>query len=83
MKGMIVMVYTFTCPHPCHRLTMVDAAHDDDAVNKFIRAGVINCRNREKQSCRGKDYRYVSPFSEEQIRKIVRLSMQIKYALNV
>ncbi|MEN6320116.1 MAG: hypothetical protein ABFD82_15340 [Syntrophaceae bacterium] len=77
------MVYTFTCPQPCFRVTMVDAHHDDDAVDKFIRAGVIGCRYREKQSCRGKDYRHMSPLSEEQIREIVRLSMEIKHVMNV
>jgi hypothetical protein len=77
------MVYTFTCPHPCHQVTMVDAHHDDDAVDKFIRAGVINCRNKEKQTCRGKDYRSMLPLSEEQIRDIVRLSMEIKCVMNL
>lgn len=62
---------------------MVDATNDDDAVNKFIRAGVINCRNVETQSCRGKDYRSMSPLSEEQIRDIVRLSMKINYVMNL
>ena len=76
------MVYTFSCPYPCRRVIMVDANDDDDAITKIIKSGALNCRNREKQSCPGKDYRYMSPLSEERIREIVRLSMKVEYLLN-
>ena len=71
------MVYTFTCPAPCSRLIMVDATNDDDAVNKIIGAGAINCRNIKNTPC-CKNVLHLSPLSEKELREIVRLSMNVE-----
>jgi len=68
------MVYTFTCPAPCSRVIMVDAHNDDDAVNKIIGAGAINCRNMKCITC-CKKVTHLSPLPEEKLRDIVRLCM--------
>ena len=62
------MVYTFSCPAPCSRLIMVDANNDDDAVNKIIGAGAINCRNiNNTPSC--KKVLQLSPLPEKKLRE--------------
>jgi hypothetical protein len=68
------MVYTYTCPAPCSRVIMVDATNDDDAINKIIGAGAINCRNTENTSC-CKKIPHLSPLPENKLREIVQLCM--------
>ena len=71
------MNYTFSCPVPCSRVIMVNANDDDDAVNKIIGAGAINCRNIKNASC-CKKVHYLSPLSENELREIVRLCMNVE-----
>lgn len=68
------MNYTFSCPVPCSRVIMVEANDDDDAVNKIIRAGAIDCRTEKKESC-CKKVHHLSPLSEKELKAIVRLCM--------
>jgi hypothetical protein len=71
------MVYTFACPPPCSRVIKVDANNDDDAVNKIIGAGAINCRNtNDTPSC--KKVLHLPPLPEENLRDIVRLCMNVE-----
>ena len=70
------MVYTFTCPAPCSRLIMVDATNDDDAVNKIIGAGAINCRTLKNESCCNKVH-HLSPLPEKELREILKLCMNV------
>ena len=56
---------------------MVDATNDDDAVNKIIGAGAINCRNIKNTPC-CKKVLHLSPLSEKELRKIVRLCMNVE-----
>jgi len=70
------MNYTFSCPVPCSRVIMVEANNDDDAVNKIIGAGAINCRTIKNESC-CKKVHYLSPLSEKELKEIVRLSMNV------
>ncbi len=55
---------------------MVEANNDDDAVNKIIGAGAINCRTIKNESC-CKKVHYLSPLSEKELKEIVRLSMNV------
>jgi len=71
------MVYTFACPAPCNRVIMVDANNDDDAINKIIEAGAINCRNIKNTSCCEKVV-CLPPLPEKKLKDIVRLSMNVK-----
>lgn len=71
------MVYTFTCPAPCDRVIKVDAHNDDDAVNKIIRAGAINCRSLKNTPC-GKQVLHLSPLPDKKLRDIVRLCMTVE-----
>jgi hypothetical protein len=71
-----VMVYKFACPAPCSRVIMVDANSDDDAVNKIIGAGAINCRNVDDTSCCKKVF-HLPPLPEKDLRDIVRMCMNI------
>jgi hypothetical protein len=71
------MVYKFVCPAPCNREIMVDATNDDDAINKIIGAGAINCRNIENTPC-CKKVLHLPPLSEKELREIVRLSMNVE-----
>jgi len=71
------MVYTFICPAPCSKVIMVDATNDDDAVNKLIRAGAINCRNIKKSSFCNKNP-HLCPFTEKELQGIVRLCMTVE-----
>jgi hypothetical protein len=56
---------------------MVDATNDDDAVNKLIRAGAINCRNIKKSSFCNKNL-HLCPFTEKELQGIVRLCMTVE-----
>jgi hypothetical protein len=71
------MVYRFACPAPCSRVITVDANDDDDAVNKIIGAGAINCRNMEDTPCCKKVF-HLAPLPEEDLRDIVRLCMNVE-----
>ena len=71
------MNYTFSCPVPCTRVIMVAANNDDDAVNKIIDAGAINCRNLKNTSC-CKKVQHLSPLPENKLREIVQLCMNIE-----
>jgi len=71
------VVYTFACPAPCSRLIKVDANNDDDAVNKIIGAGAINCRHMKNMPCCEKVL-YLPPLQEENLRDIVRLCMNVE-----
>ena len=71
------MVYTFTCPPPCSRVIKVDANNDDDAVNKIIGAGAINCRNINNTSC-CKKVHDLSPLPEKKLGDIVRLCINVE-----
>ncbi len=73
---MRVMVYTFSCPPPCSRVIMADANNDDDAINKIIEAGAINCRNIKNTSSCKKNH-HLSPLSDKELREIVRLYMNV------
>jgi len=70
------MVYTFSCPAPCSQVIMVDANNDDDAVNKIIGAGAINCRNMKNTPC-CKKVLHLPPLPEKKLRDIVRLCMNV------
>lgn len=70
------MVYTFACPVPCHRVIKVYANTDDDAVNQIIHAGAMSCRNTANHEyCEQGSYDMPS-LPEEQLKEIVRLSME-------
>ncbi len=69
------MVYTFACPVPCHRVIKVYADTDDDAVNKIIVAGAMSCRMANQKYCEKGRHKMPS-LPEEQLREIVRLSME-------
>jgi len=71
------MVYTFECPAPCSKVIMVNATNDDDAVNKLIRAGAINCRNIKNASCCNK-VPHLCPLTEKELQGIVRLCMTVE-----
>jgi hypothetical protein len=71
------MNYTFSCPAPCSRVIMVEANNDDDAVNKIIGAGAINCRSiKNESSC--KKVHHLSPLKEKDLREIVKLCMIVE-----
>lgn len=71
------MVYAFACPAPCSRVIKVDASDDDDAVNKIMEAGAINCRNiNSTPSC--KKVLQLPPLPEENLRAIVLLCMSVE-----
>jgi hypothetical protein len=55
---------------------MVDANNDDDAVNKIIEAGAINCRNMKNTPCCKKSLD-LPPLPEKKLRDIVRLCMNV------
>ena len=70
------MTYSFACPVPCTYEVKVRANNKDDAVGAILEAGAIRCRNEDKQ-CRCEDARIeMPPFTEEQLRGIVRLCMK-------
>ncbi len=70
------MVYTFACPVPCNRVIKVYAKTDDDAIDKIIIAGAMSCRNMTNRTyCEYNPYDMTS-LPEEQLREIVRLSME-------
>jgi hypothetical protein len=71
------MVFTFACPAPCSRVIAVDASNDDDAVNKIIGAGAINCRTIENTPC-CKKVLHLAPLPENNLRDIVRLCMTVE-----
>ena len=71
------MVYKFICPAPCSRVMMVDANNDDDAVNKIIGAGAINCRNMKSMPC-CKKVPHLPPLPEKKLGDIVRLCMSVE-----
>jgi hypothetical protein len=70
------MVYTFACPVPCHRVIKVYANADDDAINELIVAGAMSCRNTANQKYCEKCQYDMPSLPEEQLREIVRLSME-------
>jgi hypothetical protein len=55
---------------------MVEANNDDDAVNKIIGAGAIDCRTIKNESC-CKKVNHLSPLSEKELKEIVRLCMNV------
>ena len=71
------MFYKFTCPAPCSRVIMVDANNDDDAVNKIIGAGAINCRNIKNTPC-CKKVLNLPPLPENKLRDIVQFTMNVE-----
>jgi hypothetical protein len=71
------MVYTFACPAPCRRVIKVDANNDDDAVNKIIGAGAINCRNMKDTPC-CKKVLHLPPLPEKNLKDIVLLCMNVE-----
>jgi hypothetical protein len=71
------MVYTFACPVPCKRVIKVYANTDDDAIKKIIAAGAISCRNVSNQSCSEKHHQHMHVLPKNQLREIVRLSMEL------
>jgi hypothetical protein len=70
------MVYTFACPVPCQRVIKVYANTDDDAINNIIVAGALSCRNMVNRKYCEKSRRDMPSLSEEQLREIVRFSME-------
>ena len=72
------MVYTFACPVPCNRVIKVYANTDDDAVKKIIAAGAISCRNTVNRFYCEKDHHHMPSMPENQLREIVRLSMELE-----
>ena len=74
---MTAMVYTFSCPAPCHWIIKVEAKNDNDAVNKIIGAGAINCRNINNTPCCNKVL-HLPPLPEENLKEIVRLCMNVE-----
>jgi len=73
------MTYSFVCPLPCTYEVKVHANSKDDAVNAILKAGAISCRNMEKQ-CRCEEARIeMPPFTNEQLRVVVRLCMEEEF----
>ena len=70
------MVYTFACPVPCNRVIKVYANTDDDAINKLIVAGAMSCRTMSNKKYCEKGRHNMRSLPEEQLRDIVRLSME-------
>lgn len=70
------MIYTFACPVPCNRVIKVYANTDDDAINKIIVAGAMSCRNMANKKYCEKGRHNMPSLPEEQLREIVRLSME-------
>jgi hypothetical protein len=70
------MVYTFACPVPCHRVIEVHANSDDDAIDKIIVAGAVSCRNMANRKHCEEGRRHMPSLSMEQLRDIVRVSME-------
>jgi hypothetical protein len=70
------MVYTFACPVPCHRIIKVYANTDDDAINNIIVAGALSCRNMANRKYCEKSRRDMPSLPAEQLREIVRFSME-------
>jgi len=70
------MIYSFLCPTPCSHEIFIDAKNDDDAVIKLMKAGALHCRNA-KYRCRcEKSQHYLSPISEGELNRIVRMCMR-------
>ena len=70
------MVYTFACPIPCRRVIKVDANTDDEAITKILAAGAVSCRNMATFKDCEEEHRHMPVLHEEQLREIVRLSME-------
>jgi hypothetical protein len=70
------MVYTFACPVPCQRIIKVHADSDDEAIERMIVAGAMSCRNAAHRRYCEEGHRRMPSFSMEQLRQIVRLSME-------
>ena len=69
------MTYSLTCPAPCDHEIRVDAENDDEAVNKLLTAGAFRCRNA-KYRCHCKMAPHnMSPVSEEELKRMVRVCM--------
>lgn len=75
-EGTPLTSYSFACPAPCRRNIKVNATDDLDAVEKIIMAGAISCRNTGNQhSCDQAPFD-MPPISEDELRRIVSLSMR-------
>jgi hypothetical protein len=70
------MVYTFACPIPCRRVIKVDANTDDEAITKILAAGAVSCRNMANLKDCDEEHRHMPALHEEQLREIVRFSME-------
>jgi hypothetical protein len=70
------MVYTFACPIPCRRVIKVDANTDDEAITKILAAGAVSCRNMANRKDCEEEHRHMPVLHEEQLREIVRFSME-------
>jgi len=70
------MTYTFSCPAPCRQVIRVDARNDDDAVGKLIKAGAMTCRNRASDDTCDTTRPVMSPWTDLQLRGVVRLIMR-------
>ena len=70
------MVYTFACPIPCRRVIKVDASTDDEAITKILAAGAVSCRNMASLKDCDEEHRHMPVLHEEQLREIVRVSME-------
>ncbi len=73
---MSAMIYTFSCPAPCHWVIKVEAKNDNDAVQEIIGAGAMNCRNNVENTFCKKMF-YLPSLPEGNLRKIVRMCMNI------
>jgi len=70
------MIFSFTCPFPCHRQILVEAENYDDGTNKLIKAGALSCRNANFRCHCAKTKLHALPLPAEELKRIVKMSMQ-------
>ncbi|MBE0556031.1 MAG: hypothetical protein IH628_02255 [Proteobacteria bacterium] len=54
----------------------MDANTDDEAITKILAAGAVSCRNMASLKACDEEHRHMPVLDEEQLREIVRFSME-------